>query len=521
MESIIADLILYNTNIITMNQKCPTAQLVAIRDGKIVMVGTDDDLELVRGQKTRVINCEGKTVVPGFNDAHTHILALASSLLSVDCSPSSVTTIAEIQAKIRQRVKKTPRGSWIRANHYNEFYLADKRHPTRWDLDQAAPYHPVRLMHRSMHACVLNSLGLSLAGISNETPEPPGGFIDRDETGEPTGLLFELNAYLEQKQIPPTLTGEELKQGIRLANLQFLSSGITSLQDATRSNGLPQWQTLKRLILGGDLLPRVCMMTGINKIADFREQGLLPGSGNVALRLGAAKIVLDETTGSLHPSPSQLNEEVLSAHRAGFQVAIHAIGETQLEAAVSALEYVLNLAPRPDHRHRIEHCSVCPPRLLPRLKNLQAVVVTQPAFIYYSGERYLDQVPRPESKWLYRARSFLENSVRLAASSDSPVVPTNLLVGIYAAVTRKAETGEVVLAEEAVSPIQALGMYTLGAAYASFEENVKGSIEVGKLADLVVLSSDPTRVPVDEIKDIEVEKTFIGGTLAWGKGRDL
>jgi len=362
---------------------------------------------------------------------------------------------------------------------------------------------------------VLNSLALSLAGISIETPDPEGGLIERElETGEPNGILYGMNSYINEQVMPP-LSDEELGWGVRLANQSFISSGITSIQDATVRNSFEQWQTFLKLKESGELAPRVCMMLGLYALADFRERGLCPGYGDSRLRLGAAKITLDEVRGQLNPSQEDLNEGVLAAHRDGFQVAIHAVEEGTVEAATIALEHCLRKSPKADHRHRLEHCSVCPPLLLQRLKAINAVVVTQPAFIYYSGERYLQDVSDAQLPWLYRTRSFLENGLRPACRSDCPVAPCHPLVGIYAAVTRKAQSGQVLSPEEAISPAEALKLYTLSGAYASFEERLKGSIEVGKLADLVILSADPTTVAPEEIKGIQVEKTLIGGEVVW------
>ena len=271
-----ADLVLYNANVLTMNRRRPRAELVAMRAGNIVWVGTNDDLALFKG-RSKLINCEGKTVIAGFNDAHIHILAYASNLLSIDCSPSSVPSISDIQEKIRQQAERTPRGTWIKGTGYNEFYLAGHCHPNRHDLDQAAPYHPVRLTQRSLHACVLNSLGLSLAGISIETPDPPGGLIDRElNTGEPSGLIFGMNSYINEQVIPP-LSEKELGQGVKLANLSFLSSGITAVQDATVRNGFDQWQTFLRFKERGELVPRISMMFGLHALADLTERRLYYG----------------------------------------------------------------------------------------------------------------------------------------------------------------------------------------------------------------------------------------------------
>ena len=511
----VADLILKNANVITMDPRQPTAELVAIKGNRILLVAGNEKLEQVAGAKTKIIDCHGKTVVPGFNDAHCHIFSFIRKLLSLDLSSSSVSSIAEIKAAIHQRARNTLPGNWLTGTGYNEFYLAEKRCPNRWDIDEVAPHHPVVLAHRSLHACVLNSLALSLAGITRETQEPPGALIDRDPaTGEPSGLLFEMLGYIREKVMPP-LSEDELTEGIALANRHYLSNGITSLQEATIGNNLGRWQTFRRFKDTGKLKSRLSIMPGIEALSQFQEAGLAPGYGDSQLRLGGVKIMLKETTGQLEPSQSELNQQALTAHQAGFQLAIHAIEPSTVEAAIIALEYAHSHLPQAGQRHRIEHCSVCPPSLLKRLSKLRAVVVTQPPFLYYSGERYLATVPASQLPWLYRIKSLLNSGLIVAASSDSPVVPDNPLVGIYAAVTRQAESGQLLLPEECISAEQALAMYTINAAYASFEEELKGSITQGKLADIIILNSDPINSPPEQIKDIQAEMTIINGKVVW------
>jgi len=510
-----ADLVLKNANVITMDPRQPTAELVAIKGNQILLVASNEELEQVTGAKTKIIDCQGKTVVPGFNDAHCHIFSFIRKLLSLDLIPSSINSIAEIKAAIHREARNTPPGKWLTGTGFNEFYLAEKRCPNRWDIDEVAPHHPVVLAHRSLHACVLNSLALSLAGITRETEEPPGALIDRDPiTGEPSGLLFEMLGYVREKVMPP-LSEEELTEGIALANQHYLSCGITSLQEATISNDLGRWQTFCQFKNTGKLKSRLYMMPGIEALSQFQEAGLTPGSGDSELRLGGVKIMVKETTGQLQPSPSELNHQALVAHQAGFQLAIHAIEPSTVEAAITALEYVHSHLPQANQRHRIEHCSVCPPPLLERLSKLPAVVVTQPPFLYYSGERYLATVPASQLPWLYRIKSLIDSGLIVAASSDSPIVPDHPLVGIYAAVTRQAESGQLLLPEERISAEQALAMYTINAAYASFEEDIKGSITQGKLADIVVLSDNPVNSPPEQIKDIRVEMTIINGKVVW------
>ncbi len=511
----VADLILKNANVLTLDPRQPTAEMVAIKGDKILLVATNNKLESVRGARTKVIDCHGKTVVPGFNDAHCHIFSFVRKLLSVDLSPPSVRSISDIKAAIHRQAQNTPPGQWITGTDYNDFYLAEKRHPTRWDIDEVAPHHPVVLSHRSLHACVLNSLALSLAGITKETPEPPGGQIERDaSTGEPNGILFEMVGYVREKVMPP-LSEAELANGVALANRHYLSHGITSLQDATFVNDFKRWKAFHHYQDTGLLKSRVYMMCGMETVGEFQEAGLVSGSGDSRLRLGAVKIVLSEADGQLYPPQSELNQQALGAHRAGFQIAIHAVQPSTVEAAIIALEYTHSQLPQTGRRHRIEHCSECPPSLLRRLKRLQAVIATQPPFLYYSGERYLATIPPDRLRYLYRIKSFFNSGLVVAGSSDSPVVPDNPLVGMYAAIVRQAQSGQYILPRERISASQALAMYTINAAYASFEEGIKGSITPGKLADMVLLSGDPLKVPAEQVKEIKVEMTIIGGKVVW------
>jgi len=510
-----ADLILTNANVITVDPGRPTAGLVAVRGNRILLVDGGDRLGEVRGAKSKIIDCQGKTVVPGFNDAHCHIFSFIRKLRSLDLSPTAVRSIADIKAAVRERAQNIPAGNWIAGSDYNEFYLAEKRHPNRRDLDEAAPEHPVVLAHRSLHACVLNSLALSMAGITREAPEPPGAVIERElDSGQPSGLLFEMVRYIRGQVLPP-LSDEELARGMALASKHYLSLGITSLQEASANNDYKRWLTLQRFQDNGELKSRVSMMFGFDALPQFQQAGLEFGAGDDGLRLGGVKILVNETTGRLQPPPEELNRQALESHRAGFQLAIHCIEPGTVAAAIAALEYIGGQSSLAGRRHRLEHCSECPPELLERLVKLRAAVVTQPPFLYSSGERYIATIPPQRQRWLYRIKSFLDAGLIVAGSSDSPIAPDNPLLGICAAVTRKAETGQVLLPEEAVTAEQALAMYTSNAADASFEEDIKGAIAPGRLADMVILSADPLKAPPEQIKDIRAEMTILNGKVAW------
>jgi predicted amidohydrolase YtcJ len=512
-----ADLIIFNANVITMDPTCPKVKLVAIRNNRILAVGRNQDLKEIKTKTTKIIDCKGKTVLPGFIDAHIHLHSFAESFIALNLEPhNNVRSISDIQKKIRELSQQLPEGTWIRGRGYNEFYLGEKRHPSRWDLDAISTIHPMKLTHRAGHAHVLNSLALKLVGISKETPDPPDGLIERDlETGEPTGLLYQMSDFLS-KRIPP-LENQQLDIGMKIANKELVSSGVTSVQDASSHNGIWQWKLFDKWKADGLLKPRLTMMLGFESFKEHRDQNFSTQLNENHFRLGGVKIILDETTGQLKPDQAKLNAMVLNIHQSGLQATLHAIDETTVEAASSAVECALKKFPKSDHRHRIEHCSVCPPSLAKRLASLGIMVVTQPSFIYYNGERYLRTVSASNLKHLYPIATLMKNGVKVVGSSDCPIAPPNPLIGIYAAISRIADSGERILPEERITPEEALKMYTEVAAKASFEEKNKGTISPGKLADLVVLNGDPTRLSIDEIKDIEVEMTIIDGEIVWDK----
>ena len=486
-------LILHNADVITMDAARPRARAVAVEDGRIVAVGSDAEVAPFRSAGSRLIDCRGGALLPGFIDAHCHLLAYAASLLSIDCSPAAVSSIGDIQRLLRDRAAQTPPGRWLRAAGYDETALAEGRHPTRWDLDAAAPDHPVRLIHRSGHACVLNSLALSLAGITIATEEPPGGSLERDlTTGEPSGLLIEMDEIVDAA-VPP-LSYDELAQGVEQAARVFLSQGVTSIQDATAANGPAEWALFRRLIEEGRLPLGVTLMEG------FASRGQLPPvdlSGR--LRRGPVKITIKEVGDEIHPDEEELADMVGQVHREGRQVAIHAVGERAVTAAVAAIERALAALPRPDHRHRIEHCGVCPPELAARIGRAGIAVVTQPSFLYFNGDRYLAQVPPSDLPHLYPLGRLRRAGVEIAASSDAPVVPPATLRSIESAVTRRSRNGAALSPDEAIDVEDALRAHTGSAAWSAFEEGERGSIAPGKDADFVLLSGDPTAVPAGAI----------------------
>ena len=511
-----ADTVLINARVLTMDPWNPRAWFAAVKDGRILATGSAEAAPQFKGRCTKQIDCQGMTLMPGFNDAHCHLMALASSLTSVDCRPEVTGSISRIVEAIRPHARSQQ--GWIRAFGYDEFHLAEKRHPTRWDLDRAAPFHPVRLDHRTGHASVLNSRALEMVNITKDTHDPTDGVIERDQdTGEPTGLLFEMGGYL-RKCVGTRRDEESFLDGISKANGLLLSKGITSVQDASPGNDLHRWQTLLRLKEEGHVTPRVTMMVGQPHLPAFLDQGHQgpkPGFGDEDLRLGAVKLMLSLTTGTLQPGREELRETVLQIHRLGFQLAIHAVEEEAIDAAADALLSAQAALPRADARHRIEHCSECPPPVRKKLKASGAIVVTQPGFIYHNGEKYLALVDKRLLPHLYPVRSIGAAGIPVAAGSDAPVTRPDPLLGAYSAVTRQTRDGPTLCPSQAIPVREALKLHCINAAFAAFEEKNKGSVVPGKLADLVLLDADPSTVEPEGIKEIRAMMTVVDGEVVW------
>ena len=504
-----------------MDAAQPVAEAISIACGKITAVGRTKDVAPLAGPDTKAIDCRGRTVMPGLVDAHCHLLAQAAAISALDCSPKAVTSIQDLQELVRRKADTIPPGKWIRGVGYDHLSLSDGRHPTRDDLDSVSPNHPLRIDHRSGHATVLNSRALEIAGIDDTTPDPVEGVIDRDPaTGRPTGLLLELSGFLRGR-LGASRDSAQLEADVAALDRFLLSYGITSVQDAGPGNGLERWRTFKSLQASGKLSCRITMMAGAHRLEELSSAGMQWGCGDDMLRLGHAKIMLTLTTGALHPGEQELKEIVNHAHRHGFPVAIHAVEQEAVEASVQVLEETRPESVLPQNRrNRIEHCAECPPHLITRIRDSCATVVTQPGFIYWNGDGYLCRVEPSMLPHLYPSSALLEASVPLAFSSDGPVIDPNPWPAIYSAVTGKTRDGNTLPTVSAsrtqpMTVTDALRCYTLGAAYAEGTEGLKGSIQPGKLADLVMLDSDPTAVGPEQLLDIKAAMTVVGGRIAW------
>jgi predicted amidohydrolase YtcJ len=517
-----ADLALTNGNIITINPSRPQAQAVAIENNKIIKVGKNAEIESLIKKSTKVIDLNGKTVVPGLIDTHIHMASFGKTLAEINLR--GVQSIKEMQDKLKKRVEKTEEEEWILGRGWDQDRLKEKRYPTRWDLDKVSPNNPVVLTRVCGHLCVVNSRTLGKASITAETTSPSGGKIDKDsETGEPTGILRE-NAMDLVHRIIPEPNEHQLMKACRLACQKAVEAGLTSVHWIINSEA--ENRTIQKLRAQKKLPLRVYILIPVGFLDHLIGLGLSTGLGDDLVRIGGVKIFADGSLGArtaaLHKSYSddsstrgmmihskeKLEELILKTHKARLQLAVHAIGDRAIEAVLTDLENALKIQPRKDHRHRVEHASVLNKKLIGRMKKLGVIASVQPHFVV-SDFWVADRLGPKRARWAYPFKTLIQKGVQIAGGSDCPVEPINPLLGIWAAASRES------FPEERISVDEALRMYTINAAFASFEEDAKGSIDVGKLADFVVLSRDPRSVPPDEIKDIEVEMTFVGGRMVY------
>ena len=537
-------LILYNANVMTLDPLRPRAQAVAIAGQHIAALGDNAKVLKLRTSGSQAVDCRGLALVPGLNDAHCHLLATATSLLSIDCASAEINSLERLFISVQQVTRNLAPGSWVRGYGLDPTHLAEGRYPTLWELDRIAPEHPVRLEHSSGHAAVMNTRALEAAGIGDQTPDPIDGVIDRDmATGEATGLLLEMSGFLREK-LGITRTKEELELGIRLLSKKLLGHGITSVQDAGPRNGLEQWHTFQSLQREKIFGPRITMMAGIGKLGEFADSGLQWGGGDERLRLGHAKIMLTETTGQLHPSPEDLQSLAAGALAKGFPFAIHAVEEAAIKAVLDLPQLgcspgkvapyaedpgLSDISPSPGPRNRIEHCAECPPRLMGRLARSGATVVTQPGFLYWRGDDYLRNVPGDILPHLYNAPEMSRRHIPMAFGSDAPVIDPSPWPGIFSAVTSSTRSGDVIPRDQpapnperqlrsGMSLVKALAAYTQMGAFVESREHEKGAISEGMLADLALLDTEMSDRNLEQVKDAHSLLTIVGGQVKWLNG---
>lgn len=521
------EFVLTDAVVVTADAAMPRARSLHVRGGRIVSVSTSSTPASSRSRDLPRMACGGRIVVPGFVDAHAHVFAWGERLLTLDLGASS--SIAEIRRAIHEQVLAHPQPGWIRARGYDEFRLREKRHPDRRDLDAVAPMHPVRLTHRSGHAHVLNSVALALAGITRDSADPPGGIIERElASGEPTGVLFGMHQTVAR--VVPALSPREADRAIAHASDSLVSKGITTVHDTSPRNDLRRLEAYRGWRRRGLLRPRLRMAIGWEAfdaldvgqaqeiVADECVGQAQEMPTDECVGLAGVKVIVHQTTGSLDPPQSRLDALIERIHRSGWQAIVHAIEPAAIAAACAAIERAVALAPR-DHRHRIEHCSVCPPALARRIAAAGITVVTHPSFVHFNGARYLATVPEEEQNDLYPLATLLAAGVAVAAASDLPVVPPDPLVGMHAAMTRCTADGRLLGSAQAITPAAALAMHTIDAARAMRLEGDRGALHPGALADFVVLDGDPLRMPARADDRVTVHSTWIGGQCVYERNQ--
>jgi predicted amidohydrolase YtcJ len=514
------DLALLNGNIVTMDRKRKRAEAVAVAGERIIGVGKNSGIKRLIGKNTEVINLRGRTIVPGMIDSHIHFVDYGLSLKRIDLR--NVRSIVEVQKKVASEVKVTPAGKWIVGRSWDQERLREKRYPNRYDLDKVSPENPVVLSRVCGHICVVNSQALQLANITKQTTDPQGGQIDKDpETGEPTGILRDEAMSLVWRCVPEP-TKSELVAAIEAASRKALSAGLTSVHVLLRNSMCIE--ALQEARATGKLGVRVYMGIPVELLDDLIHLGLKTGFGDNWLKIGCVKMLLDGSLGGrtaalkepyaddpgnkglLLYREDELRQLIDKAHDSHCQLAIHAIGDHAIDLALDAIEEAQNKTPRENPRHRIEHASIINQQQIDKMTRLGVIASVQPAFVT-SDFWAIDRVGKPRESWIYPFKTLFKKVVA-SAGSDCPVEHLDPLEGIWAATTRGG-----FLPAELLSVDQVLHMYTVNGAYASFEENEKGSISEGKLADMIVLSRDPFEVPSNELKSIKVETVIVGGKV--------
>lgn len=530
-----ADVVFLNGNVVTVDSKSRVCQGVAVAGNKILAVGTSAEMKALAGPETQTIDLNGRSLLPGFIDAHCHAGDYGPAKFNILIRPERTRSIGELKQEILKRAAKTPKGGWVLGRGYDNTKFEEKRHPTRWDFDEAAPEHKVFILRTCGHLGVLNSAGLSEFGIRKGSPDPPGGKIERDDQGEPTGLLYEQALVPVRMRTQPSY--EEFVRGLPLMNEDFLRYGITSATDASGRNS-DQIQAFQKGVDEGLFQVRIYFQVRTSGAAirvgeHYLQSGLVTGFGNEKLRLGSYKLMLDGAGGGgsaamrqaypgkpsdfgiLHQTQEELDELVLKGQKAGYQIGVHAIGDRAVEMVLKSYAKAMKAFPRKDCRHRIEHCGFLDGRLMEQMREMGVVAALGLPFLYELGDSYITVFGQDRLQCVYPLRSLMERGIVAGLSSDAPVIDPNPLTGVYFAVTRKTPTGQTIAPHEAVTVLQAIRAYTLYGAYASFEENIKGSLEPGKLADLVILSDDILKVAPEKILGLKVDLTMVDGKVVY------
>jgi predicted amidohydrolase YtcJ len=517
--------------IVTVDDKIPSAEAVAVRAGQILEVGSESRCRSLLGSDFEMVDLKGRTLLPGFIDIHLHPVPLVFYDMNVDLR--GVGTIEELQGRLRVWAQANPSGQWVVGLRFEEQDLADPRLPTRHDLDAACPDRPAIVIKHDGHTVMANTRAIEAAGVTAATDDPEGGVISREPDGFPAGAFYEsaMQIPLGAMTVPDL---DALVQGAKLTFSRIASCGITSVgailqtDEEGPSGSLGQYDVMALQMLLNHIpisLYGILVASDIAKVEDALKTTLNGGESG-GHRIGGIKIFSDGTFGSctalmnepfsdqpdkrgfLTQSEEEIYRRMVMAQKAGMQLAIHAIGDAANRICVDLYDRLLQEHPRVNHRHRLEHASLLSPALVTDIARLGLIASVQPLFIHSEKSWLPKRLGSQRCKWVYPFRALLDAGVRMAGSSDAPIETLDILHSIECCVTREGfETQQV------ITPLEAVRMFTLHAAYAQFEESLKGSITPGKRADLVILSGNPVTVPPDRIRDIRVERTMRGAQV--------
>lgn len=519
------DLILYNGNIWTVNASQPRAQAVAIAGGRFLAVGSNQEVLALAAGGAKKIDLGGNTALPGFIDAHSHpAWAGLDHLRMVDCDLRS---IADILSALRKRAAETAAGGWVLGFKYDDTKTSDGRPLTVADLDRAVPDHPVFVEHRGGHTAWVNSLAMKTVKVDDKTPDPAGGKYDRDPvTGHLTGHIRENAKTRLQDLIPSNFTRADRREGVKLISKMMTRSGVTSVGDAFGSpDDLTAYQETRD---AGELSFRVYCLIGFQFIDQMLAAGIRTGLGDEWVRVGAMKMICD---GSISERTARLSQSYIGrpddfgilvagedelypvarkAHTAGWQLGTHANGDVAIDTTLRVYERLQRELPRRDPRFRLEHCTVVNDSLIQRIKALGAIPTPFSTYAYYHGEK-MKEYGAERVDHMFALRSFIDAGIRPTQASDYPPGPFEPMMALRSEVTRTDGKGNEWGPKQKITLEEAIRVGTVNGSYASYEETLKGSIEPGKAADMVVLGRDPFKVDPLELINIPVQRTMVGG----------
>ncbi|HEU4516672.1 MAG TPA: amidohydrolase [Steroidobacteraceae bacterium] len=521
------ELILHNGHFLTMDVHQPRAEAIAIAGDRIIAIGANVDVLKFAAAGTKKFDLGGRTAVPGFIDGHCHpAYSGRRHLRFIDCDLRS---IAAIQDAVRERAARTPTGEWVCGFKYDDTKTVERRFITREDLDAAAPHHPVFIGHRGGHTGYVNSLALQKAGITEKSPDPEGGkFVKDPDTGRLTGRLLERAAEIFETTIPAfgSTSREEDREAIKLITRMFAKAGVTSSTDAYGSpDDLRAYQDARE---AGELCARIYCMIGYTHLERMAGAGVRTGFGDAWIRVGGMKATCDgsisertarlsqpyvgrpDDFGMIVADADELYSHASKAHEAGWQLGIHANGDVGIGMVLDLYERLQRERPRRDPRYRIEHCTVINASLVQRMKALGVIPTPFSTYVYFHGEK-MQEYGEERLDAMFALRSFLDAGIRATMASDYPPGPFEPMMALQSMVTRTDIAGKTWGPRQKITVEEALRVCTLNGAYASFEEHEKGSLEPGKLADIVVLGRDPLAEDPASLVTIPIERTMVGG----------